>query len=76
MLYAFRADVSSEATVRLTNFLVDMDLLLLDACDSWACTAAGKSVTFRAEAGRTYSLAVDGYNGAAGEYTIAADCVE
>jgi hypothetical protein len=76
VLYAFRPNVSSEATVRLTALAADLDVFLLDACDSWACTTVGKSITFRAEAGQTYSLAVDGYNGASGSYTITADCVE
>jgi hypothetical protein len=66
--------VDCQATVRLTNVGIDLDLLLLDACDSWVCAAAGKSITFQAEAGQTYSLVVDGYDGASGEYTIGADC--
>jgi hypothetical protein len=86
VLYAFQANARYEVTVRLTNLQVDIDLLLLDACDSWVCMAASstpldlqhgaEAITFQAQAGRAYSLAVDGYDGASGEYTIAVDCVE
>jgi hypothetical protein len=88
VLYAFQTETSGQVTVRITNLKVDLDLILLDACDSQVCAVASSLpldlqtdmhnssewITLQAEAGQTYWLVVDGYAGASGDYTIIADC--
>ncbi|RJO65748.1 MAG: hypothetical protein C4523_15520 [Myxococcales bacterium] len=75
--------MNCQARIRLTDLQTDIDLMLLDACDSWSCIAASatpldiqhdEEIKFSAETGRRYVVAVDGYAEASGTYTIAADC--
>lgn len=58
----------------------DLDLFLLPAdCNPAACLGAStstgaESLTFSAEAGTSYRIVVDGFEGAAGGYTLAVTC--
>jgi len=83
VLYSFTADADCLVTVRLDNLALDLDLLVLDACDPWSCTTAastpldiqdGEEVAFDVTAGAQYFVVVDGYAGASGTYDIAVDC--
>lgn len=82
-IHAFATDVARTVTIRLDDLGADLDLFVLDACDPFACVAASptpgdiqdfETITFDAEAGRTYFVVVDGYAGAAGGYTLTAEC--
>ncbi len=83
-VYDFRPDGACQVSVRLTHLTTDIDLFLLDACDPFASLACSstpldiqtlETVAFPALAARDYVLAVDGYAGAEGPYTIEADCL-
>jgi hypothetical protein len=76
---------SGEVTVRLYGMAEDLDLVLLGASPSGACsvdtaclatsaTTANERVTFTAEAGVPYYLIVDGYNDAVDTFTLAVEC--
>jgi hypothetical protein len=81
--HRFVAAESEPVTVTLTGMSVDMDLLILEGtdCDPLECIASSEtrgtddeSVTFPAEAGRTYAVVVDGHEGARGSYEITLAC--
>ena len=76
--YVFTPDVSGEVTVGLTDLAagIDLDVFVLEAgCPAEDCLAFGDATaTFTAEAGVTYHLVVDGYEGAAGVYTLELHC--
>jgi hypothetical protein len=70
---------SGSTTVTLVYMTVDLDIFVLQdlgaGCDPATCIAYGNmEATFDAVAGQTYYLAVDGYMGAVGEFTIYLDC--
>jgi hypothetical protein len=82
-IYVFDAPAAGQVVARLKNLTVDLDLLLLTSCDPISNVAASstpldlqtiETVTFATEAGRRYFIVVDGYNGAAGTYTLEVDC--
>ena len=57
---------------------IDHDVIVLDGCGGCAAEKCeewgGNGTEFEAVAGQTYMLVIDGYNGAAGEYTARLDC--
>ncbi|MEM1328007.1 MAG: PPC domain-containing protein [Bacteroidota bacterium] len=73
--------IGGSTTIDLTNLNTDLDLFLLDACDpvnneiarSTVGGLADESIQQNLAAG-TYYIMVDGFNGAAGSYTITLDC--
>jgi hypothetical protein len=80
-VYVFQAAENCLVQVRLRNLDVDLDLLLLPVCAPEACTAMSSTpftrdelIEFTAEAGTGYFVVVDGYDEAAGNYTIEVDC--
>ena len=69
-----RLEVTEELVVRATLSdlgEVDLDLFLLDACNSDACVAAANLELAARLLPGTYFLVVDGYQGAAGPFTLA-----
>jgi hypothetical protein len=83
-VYAFRSDASCQVSVRLSDLDKDIDLFVLDACDPLACIEHAstpldlqthESVAFHAEGQRDYLVAVDGYAGASGSYSLAVSCL-
>ena len=54
----------------LSDLQSDLDLFLLDACDTDACIAYANTEFATLVAAGTYYLVVDGYQGAAGPYTV------
>jgi hypothetical protein len=86
MAYAFVPRTTADTTVALASLTAgqDLDLFVVQAtdgvCDPDACiasdTSAGSTgeVTFHAEVGQTYYLVVDGWNGAAGDFTLDVSC--
>ena len=79
--YNFVPNVSGLVTVRLDAPPGDLDIFVLDGegevCDAVNCIAMGYAeATFRAQAGHTYFLVVDGYGGAVRDYTIDVQCSE
>lgn len=77
--YTFVPDLSGQATIYLEGTTADLDLFVLsDAagqCNSGNCIAYGDTaVQFEVQAGQTYYVTVDGYQGAVSDYTIYAQC--
>jgi hypothetical protein len=83
--YRFTAPASGSVTVTLSGYAADVDLFVLKeqatgGCDPIACmgssitSGATESVTFTAVGGQTYDLVVDGYSGAASNFTMAVSC--
>lgn len=55
----------------LSDHSVDLDVFILSECEVLACRAHGDNTTSITNAGTgTYYVVVDGYNGAAGTYTL------
>ncbi len=76
VLYRFVAPATETVTIDLVSSDADQDLFVLDAgCQPTACLAYGDwSVSFPAQAGQTYYLAVDGYVGASGNFALEVVC--
>jgi hypothetical protein len=82
VVYRFQPDVTGSYTFELSGLGADLDLIVtsggVTTCDpTSACVAsststgtADEAVTFTANAGQVYWIAVDGKNGAAGPYTL------
>ncbi|MFT6819939.1 MAG: hypothetical protein ACJATT_003763 [Myxococcota bacterium] len=70
-VYTFSPQASGDITFQLSGMSNDQDLYVLaDSCDPSSCIAASTnasvandSITFDAEAGRTYFIVVEGYDG-------------
>ena len=78
--YRFEAPFDGQINVYLTAEEDDTDLLILDdtgeGCNSLNCREwAFSSTTLQVEEGASYFFVVDGYQGAAGGYTIDVECV-
>ena len=82
-IYAMQTTASCQVVAQLKNLTVDLDLFALSSCSEWSDTAASstpldlqtiESVRFATQAGQPYFVVVDGYNGAAGTYTLEVDC--
>jgi predicted secreted protein len=78
-VYSFTPDTAGYTKLSLSDLTADVDVFVLDAaagdCGGGVCLKSGDNgVTFLAEAGRTYYVAVDGFEGAVGNYTITAQC--
>ncbi len=82
-LYTFTSTEARSVSLQLSGLSVDLDLLLLTACDAFSCTEArgtpfdiqdGEELNFEAAAGVTYIVVVDGYGDAAGSYTLDVVC--
>jgi hypothetical protein len=66
-----------DVTTTLSGLSVDLDVFILpgDGCYGGQCLSYGdESATASGLAGGTYYIAVDGYTGAAGSYTLSVDC--
>ena len=79
--YAWRAQTTEEVTWSLVDAIpteLNHDLFVLhgaDTCTADSSVARGfNSVRFDAVAGELYFLVVDGYDGAAGQYTVELEC--
>lgn len=81
--YAFATDLSEAVTVTVTGNGADVDLFVLssDACDgtgavgcSVSPNADPESVSFTATAGHTYTVVIDGWEGATTGFTLTASC--
>ncbi len=86
-IYRFVPPADGSATATLSGFGQDLDLVVVgamaasDACDpDFACLGASstsgatETVTFAATAARPYYVIVDGYNGAADDFTLSISC--
>jgi hypothetical protein len=83
-VYAFSSENACMVVARLTNLTVDLDLMLLSACDPIRSNTMASStpldlqtvetVSWINSPHQTYYLVVDGYAAAEGSYTIELDC--
>jgi hypothetical protein len=74
-IYAIETPTACQVSVQFNNRSADLDILLLQGCDFMSCTSPPASLSsFALEAGQPKFLVVDGYNGAAGSYTLEVDC--
>jgi len=74
-IYVIQPPAGCQVTMRLENLAADLDLFLLTSCSFESCTqAAATTINFTPQASPPYFVAVDGYNGAAGSYTLQVDC--
>jgi hypothetical protein len=83
-LYVFRQETSCQVVAKIKNLTNDLDLLLLSGCDPWRWNEQASStpfdlqtietVTWTSRPGELKYLVVDGYDGAAGSYTVEVDC--
>lgn len=74
LVYRIEIAASQPLTVTLLSAEADVDLFLTRFVYPESCVAAGDTfLTFGAEPS-VYLLAVDGYNGAAGPFTLRVDC--
>jgi hypothetical protein len=82
--YAFSTQLNEPVTIGLTGVGADLDLFVLssDTCDgSGAVTCSTNSelseewVSFDAAAGATYTIVVDGWQGAVSGFNLSASCV-
>ena len=82
-LYTFTADSDSRVSLELKDLQTDLDLMVLNTCDSFDCLTVSstpddirnsETILFNAQAGRTYFVVVDGYAAASGTYTLSASC--
>jgi C1A family cysteine protease/BarA-like signal transduction histidine kinase len=63
--------ISGDITATLSNLSSDLDVFILNACDSNSCVAYGtNTATYLSASPGTYYIVVDGYNGASGSYTL------
>ncbi len=77
-LYRFVAPACEgtlNATVDLSEMSADLDLLLLDSCNPADCTRFSNTyvderIAFSATPGEDYYIVVDGFDGAAGSFTL------
>ena len=83
MLFSFATDRDEPVVVTVTGLAADLDLFLMPdaACDGRACLATSKEtgsaderMGFDAVANTNYTILVDGYAGAASEFTLAVAC--
>lgn len=77
-VYTFQPQQDLDVDLTLSGLNADLDILVLDdggVCDPSRCSATGDSaVSFRALAGTTYSVVVDGRAGAASDYDLDIAC--
>jgi hypothetical protein len=77
VIYQFVAPSNGSYTFSLSNLgLEDLDIFVLSpTCGSTSCIASGNSsATFTGTAGTTYFIAVDGFGGDAGPFTLTPSC--
>jgi cysteine-rich repeat protein len=85
--HRFTADEATDVTARLSAFDADLDLLVLASTEAGGCdarkgcltadatTESSHQVEFRAEAGETYFVVVDGHlEESAGRYSLEVSC--
>lgn len=81
--YAFTAAVSEVVTVSLDGIAADLDLFVLDSvgCDGDACIAESispegeaEALSFEAQAGHTYTVVLDGWEGAISDFSLTIQC--
>lgn len=74
VVYRIELAANQPLTVSLSSATSDLDLFLLRYVYPDSCVAGGDTyLTYPAEAG-VYLLAVDGYRGAVGDYSLRVDC--
>jgi hypothetical protein len=78
--YTFVPAATGRINASLSGMTGDLDLFVLDgagnSCSASTCLAHGdSSATFTAQAGHTYRLVVDGFNGAVSNYTLGVQAV-
>jgi len=78
-VYTLTVDESTDVTVSLAEETADLDVMVLEdvglGCNPASCIDFGLTTSsFAADAGVTYYLAVDGYQGETGSYTIEVVC--
>jgi len=74
LIYRIQIGTMQPLTVTLLNVSMDLDLFLLRQADPESCVAAGDSFLVYPAAPHEYLLVVDGYQGAAGPFTLRIDC--
>lgn len=84
--YLFVPSASGQVSVTLDGLSVDLDLLMLPAAPTGGCDATGTCVTnpargtsgetisFPVQAGASYFLVVDGFEGATGAFNLSVTC--
>ena len=83
LAFTVSTPLSETVTVGLTGLSADLDLYVLSssACDGGGCVgasdepdASSESVAFSASADHAYTVVVDGYEGAASNFTLSVSC--
>ena len=70
-VYIIHPDVTCDIDAELRMYTADLDLFILTDCDESTCVAFGNvAVTHLSAAPGTYYIVVDGYERAAGSYTL------
>lgn len=76
VLYQLVTTSVGDITATLSNLSDDMDVFLLSDCDVNACLAAADlTFTYQNAPADTYYIAVDGFQGASGTYTLSVNCI-
>lgn len=83
-VYAFTPSASGPVTVELTGLTADLDLFVTTSddgrCDPGNCWGTGgpatsdETLTFEADAGVSYLVVADGWEGATSSFTLSVDC--
>lgn len=85
-VHRFESDVTVDVSVTLSGLDADLDLIVLGSTETGACDPRMECVTaevgarsshvakFVAEAGKTYFIVVEGYEGAYGDYALEVAC--
>lgn len=74
-VYKLQTTEPGNITATLSNLTADLDVIILDACSESNCLAQGNnSATVANATPGMYFIVVDGYNGAAGDFTLTISC--
>ena len=73
-IYLIQPPEACQVSVTLKASAADLDALLLSKCDFKSCTHLVSTSSFTAGPTEPRFLVVDGYDGAAGSYTLEVDC--
>ena len=74
-VYMLQTTEPGSITATLSNLTADLDVIILDACSESNCLAEGNnSATVVNASPGMYFIVVDGYGGAAGNFTLTVNC--
>ena len=74
-VFVLQTTQTGTITASLSNLTADLDVIILDACSESNCLAEGNNTATIANASPgQYFIVVDGYQGAAGNFTLTVNC--